>query len=336
LRELLEPFLGIVMPIVTPPIALTSLSIRNFRGIEDLSLEFVGPDGLPNQLVVLAGPNGCGKTAVLEAALMAIGGQSRAVGPIGSRAIRKGATDYEIRVTSQNASEPFLPNGETTLKSRSRDLELKVPHWYFSSWRAPALVGAVDVTVGKGGRRPAKTDANRLLNVKQQLANTAAMESFRGTGRASLPRYTSWINSINEGWRKFYLDRDDEFAVELTEENEEASGAFEVYYLRKGEPRLSVDHLSAGQLELFLFLSALVLNDDREGIVLIDEPELHLDPQWHTTVLRTLMRLQPKAQFIVATHSPQIYESAMSYERHFLVPADDQRASIWGHALGRG
>ncbi len=69
------------MPSASPPqIALTSLKIRDFRGIEHLDLDFRGPDGLPNNLVVLAGPNGCGKTAVLEAALIAAGGVKIAVG----------------------------------------------------------------------------------------------------------------------------------------------------------------------------------------------------------------------------------------------------------------
>jgi predicted ATP-binding protein involved in virulence len=98
---------------------------------------------------------------------------------------------------------------------------------------------------------------------------------------------------------------------------------------------IPVDSLSSGQLELFLFLSALVLNDGREGIVFIDEPELHLDPQWHSPLLRALMQLQPRAQFIVATHSPAIFEAAKSYERHFLVSRDDPRARIWGQAAAR-
>ena len=88
----------------TPSIALASLSIDGFRGIESLELDFHGPDGNPNQLVVLAGPNGCGKTAVLEAALLAASwpeGSKLVTGPTGRRAIRHGSKLYRIRAQIQ-------------------------------------------------------------------------------------------------------------------------------------------------------------------------------------------------------------------------------------------
>lgn len=318
-------------PASPPPIALTSLKIRDFRGIESLDLDFRGPDGLPNNLVVLAGPNGSGKTAVLEAALIAVGGYKLAVGPRGKRAVRRGAEDYEIRAEIRSRTNLYDEDHAVEISSRTVPPKTnpELPYWYFSSWRAPALVGAVNVTVGKPGRRPAKTDPNRLLNVKQQLANAAAAQSFPGAKQPSLRSYSKWIARINEGWTKFCPDHTDEFAVGLAESEEDGGGAFEVFYRREALPPLSVDDLSAGQLELFLFLAALVLNDDREGILFIDEPELHLDPQWHAPIVRALMQLQPKAQFIVATHSPEIYDAAMSYERHFLVAEDDPRARAW-------
>ena len=52
-------------------------------------------------------------------------------------------------------------------------------------------------------------------------------------------------------------------------------------------------------------------------------------PNGTRPIVRALMNLQPHAQFIVATHSPEIYDAAMSYERHFLVPEDDPRARAW-------
>lgn len=43
-----------------------------------------------------------------------------------------------------------------------------------------------------------------------------------------------------------------------------------------------------------------------EGVVLIDEIDLHLHPIWQTVVIPKLMTIFPNCQFIVSTHSPHI------------------------------
>ena len=43
-----------------------------------------------------------------------------------------------------------------------------------------------------------------------------------------------------------------------------------------------------------------------DGVVMIDEVDLHLHPGWQQTILSDLQRAFPKVQFIVSTHSPQI------------------------------
>ena len=43
-----------------------------------------------------------------------------------------------------------------------------------------------------------------------------------------------------------------------------------------------------------------------EGIILIDEIDLHLHPQWQRRVLPALTKTFPNCQFIVTTHSPQV------------------------------
>jgi len=48
---------------------------------------------------------------------------------------------------------------------------------------------------------------------------------------------------------------------------------------------------------------------DTEGVVLIDEVDLHLHPGWQQHILTDLMRTFPKVQFIVSTHSPQVITS---------------------------
>lgn len=46
------------------------------------------------------------------------------------------------------------------------------------------------------------------------------------------------------------------------------------------------------------------------GIVLIDEIELHLHPQWQRAVIGNLMRAFENIQFVMTTHSPQVVSTA--------------------------
>jgi predicted ATP-binding protein involved in virulence len=46
-----------------------------------------------------------------------------------------------------------------------------------------------------------------------------------------------------------------------------------------------------------------------EGIVLIDEIDLHLHPKWQGIVIERLLNIFPKVQFVASTHSPFIIQS---------------------------
>lgn len=55
-------------------------------------------------------------------------------------------------------------------------------------------------------------------------------------------------------------------------------------------------------------LSGEVLKET-EGVVLIDEVDLHLHPEWQQRILTDLVEIFPKVQFIVTTHAPAIINS---------------------------
>ncbi len=87
--------------------------------------------------------------------------------------------------------------------------------------------------------------------------------------------------------------------------------------VRKAGIEIQVDQLSDGEkctLALFgdLARRIAIANPSREnplqgeGIVLIDEIELHMHPQWQRIVLKNLQSVFPNIQFIVTTHSPQV------------------------------
>lgn len=47
-----------------------------------------------------------------------------------------------------------------------------------------------------------------------------------------------------------------------------------------------------------------------EGVVLVDEVDLHLHPSWQRTVIPSLRAAFPRVQFVATTHSPQVVSSA--------------------------
>ena len=56
-----------------------------------------------------------------------------------------------------------------------------------------------------------------------------------------------------------------------------------------------------------------------EGVVLIDEIDLHLHPRWQRVVLDGLRNVFPRLQFVVTTHSPQVLGSALNRQVRRLV-----------------
>ncbi len=306
-------------------VGIRGIKIRDFRGISELELSFVGLQNLPSPVVVIGGPNGSGKTTVLEACLWAAGFTGVLNGKTGMDAIRSGAKSFHIEIKVQTGPASGQTYGYSPQSSPKGDF----PCVYFSSWRAPGLVGALGVTSGKRGRRPDKTEQNRFWRIKQHLINARFHDLFPTTPTAPEKngdsRYQKMMTALNKAWVMFYPG--ESFIVEPVSNDPDAG--FDVFLNTAQGPRLSIEVLSSGQLELFSFAGGLLVETFAEGLIVIDEPELHLDPQWHRQLLRALVSLKPECQIIVGTHSPEIYESVHSFQRHFLVSADDPRAQLW-------
>lgn len=90
----------------------------------------------------------------------------------------------------------------------------------------------------------------------------------------------------------------------------------DITYTENGKTML-VNYLSAGYQSLLWMLMEIsfriaLLNPEMsdysqaEGIVLIDEIDMHLHPRWQWKILDALHSSFPKVQFIAATHSPII------------------------------
>ncbi len=64
----------------------------------------------------------------------------------------------------------------------------------------------------------------------------------------------------------------------------------------------------------FRFTNPPVSVNDFDGIILIDEVDLHLHPQWQAVIVNSLKEIFANAQIIVTTHSPHIIQAAKGNE----------------------
>ena len=69
---------------------------------------------------------------------------------------------------------------------------------------------------------------------------------------------------------------------------------------------LAVGRLSSGEKQLLILLTETLLQRERPFVFLADEPEISLHIAWQRKIIPSIKRLNPNAQIIVATHSPEI------------------------------
>ena len=70
------------------------------------------------------------------------------------------------------------------------------------------------------------------------------------------------------------------------------------------------------------------LKGKRPGVLLLDEVDAHLHPQWQRTLLPALRKALPDVQIIVTSHSPFIISSCLGSKVHLCDIDDSGRASL--------
>jgi predicted ATP-binding protein involved in virulence len=104
--------------------------------------------------------------------------------------------------------------------------------------------------------------------------------------------------------------------------------------IQKAGKEIELDWLSDGEKGLLALASdlarrlAITYPDSPdplqgEGLVLIDEIELHLHPAWQRIIIQRLTETFPNCQFIVTTHSPQVLSQIQPECIHVLAIEND-------------
>lgn len=105
--------------------------------------------------------------------------------------------------------------------------------------------------------------------------------------------------------------------------------------VRKEGKVLTVNQLSDGEKCLIAMIGDLarrmaIANPLRkeplegEGIILIDEIDLHLHPKWQRMVVPRLRQVFPRCQFVISTHSPHVITHVLPDNLYRLIQEDGQ------------
>jgi predicted ATP-binding protein involved in virulence len=319
---------------------VTRLELTNLRAIGAAKFEFQPGCNL------IVGVNGVGKTSVLDALAICLSAVTKQVnvlrGPVGAfltddirvggEAITAeigftlGGEDYtylihkprsksapqkkktgepreQVHATPERAGyvgrAPKARNGNT---GEGRPLAV-----LFSTRRAVPSDRSPSKSAAAGGIYPAYAEA--FANRELRLGEFAAWMQVQQALQGDRPKSARVLRAFEETVRRFLPGYKN-----LRAESHKRP----VLMIDRGDTNLEVRQLSDGErgtLAMVLDLTRRLAqaNPDladpaanAEAVVLIDEIDLHLHPQWQRKIVHNLEAAFPKCQFIATTHSPQV------------------------------
>lgn len=325
---------------------IKKISIQNFKGFEYIKLRF-NP-----RMTVLIGDNGAGKTSVLDAMSFVLGTFLLGIDGAANRPLRD-SEKRKMRLSRNNVEVqlPFRITVEHTLEGKayewfreSKSVKGGVNYKHASELinRAKALTAAVRkgdemvnlpliayygierLSIGKRNKRNYARRSSRLDGYHKALNPQSFKHKFLKwfktyedevlkfqVDQRQYKAFTGAITGVVKDWTDIHYSwAEDDMMGQLPDGSWMPFGLLSDGY--RNIVRLAADiAYRAIQLNPHLGENAIT---ETEGVVLVDELDMHLHPKWQRTIIEDLKRTFPKIQFIITTHSPFIVQSLAADE----------------------
>ena len=314
---------------------ITKLKLDNVGGFKDFELDF------HDKLTVLIGNNGSGKTTILSSIALLLDlslGINLEKNPDNNflannknqlHFANQKFSNFQLLNNNPNINvDLYIYNNKCVLERKNRDIngldtfkklidqlfmeKQYLPLFvYYPTYNAP--VGNVKFSELELGNNPFATyisacsegafDFNRFFNwfkwqesIKREIGTNNKYEIIRKAIYQVLNDDKKTFNNLHITWLN----------------NPQGDLCIE-----KNGTNLNINQLSAGEKMLLILVADLarrliIANPESDkplhgdGVILIDEIDLHLHPSWQRKIVPSLMEIFPNCQFIISTHSPLI------------------------------
>ncbi len=284
-----------------------------------------------SDLVVIAGPNGIGKTRLISAFIAFF--QNPNVGPVRFQveATSKAEEDaWGKRILStDNAQDCNLLRASLQQNRRRRNFNGSVLYYESNrtiqniqplsyQWEmADPWEEQVSWNLTFGGLAGRFQDTlhaifKKIQNQKTSIANRAI--TLRQQGHKSMNlEFSDPLDPFRSAFSKLLGPK------ELVRADLQAN----TLRFRHKDAEYDINALSSGEREVLNITFDYLLRNPSDCVIFFDEPELHLHPELSTKLISTLKSIGKNNQFILCSHSPDIISSSLDDTVIFLTPKKD-------------
>lgn len=302
---------------------ITKVNLKNYKRFTNLSIEGIPPD---TKLVVLVGPNGCGKSSIFDAfELLASQSKGGSAGEQPDYHRKDPTQPISIEITNKDGLRLVIDNiapfGPTIFYIRS-------PYRYTADVRINSINTLPEIRRDDDRPRRIIDVDSRLTGNYQRLIVDPISRLYKGDldevkGKEIREGY---VKEINEALREILGD------VQISHIGDPLDNQKNQLYFSKGLIKeFAFKNLGAGEKEVVDLIIDLIIKKRifNNTTFCIDEPELHINTAIQAKLLKALLRIIPdNSQLWVATHSMGFIEEASRIESSVIVDFSEKDFDI--------
>ncbi len=306
---------------------INELHIERYKVLEDINIKFCIPENGKNALNILAGPNGTGKTSLLNLIFDSFRLSEHP----------KESIIFDFRfsdnIIAQKVKESSLIsiNILKILSSFGIGIAYKTPDKYENGIHtSPRIIYLPNKLAF------IYKESSRLNTAEYNFHNLIDSGSIIGNAELYIREFIiakerQSTNADPKGRTKDAVDNfnaifhDTDFVTKLVDIDpyDNNRPLFETI----NHEKVKIDALSDGEKQLYGRVISLLMLNPHYSLILIDEPEVGLHPKWQYTIMDIYKNIGKNNQFIIATHSPHIIAKA-HYKELVLLKKDGEKIVV--------